>query len=309
MMRRTPEDQLADQLAGSLLNSPRGRQLLLIGLILFAIIYAAVWLYHRVPHRRFPVGPTVRLATWNLREFSEHRRAVDLDAISNVITGNHFDLVAIQEVKLDGGEVNRLVDRLGYPWRAARYSDITGNHERFAFIYNADHVQEVAAPHFIATTAAVTFDRTPYQDTFKAGSFTFTLIEVHLTYTNVERRSQEMQTLETFAAAMAARSTTDTIVCGDFNEEPPHENLHYFLDAGWESLNHDPTNLGGTEVFDTFLIDPSQTHEWTGTAGSVHWDETMYAGDRRKQVEEVSDHRPAYADFVTAPPGVTPAKP
>jgi hypothetical protein len=300
--RRTVEDQLAAQIVGQLLSTSRGRQFLVIVAIVAALGYGLFWLrqHYGIAHYQLATGPTVRLASWNLRQFSDTRKHVDLPRIASVITSNHFDLVAIQEVKKNGEEVDRLLDTLGSPWRAARYSDTSGNFERFAFIYNADHVQEIGTPHFIATTDAVIFDRTPYQDTFAAGQFRFTLIEVHLSYTNTQRRSEEARALARFARNLEDASSADhVIVCGDFNEEPPHENLHYFFDEGWQSLNHDPTNLSGTAVFDTFLIDPQRTAEWNGTAASVHFDEQLFGNDDKQAEEYVSDHRPAYADFVT----------
>jgi endonuclease/exonuclease/phosphatase family metal-dependent hydrolase len=273
---------------------------LLVGVIVAVLGFGGYWLWQNYLRPRHPVGPTVRLATWNLRQFSEGRKRVDLPRIASIIRDNRFDLVAIQEVKKDGELVDRLVGELGTPWKAARFSDTSGNYERFAFIFNADHVQEIGTPHFIATTDAVIFDRTPYQDTFRSGNFEFTLVEVHLSYTNTERRSQEAQAMARFAKRLEQTGNErDVIVCGDFNEEPPHLNLHYFTDEGWESLNHDPTNLGSTQVFDTFVIDPDQTKEWSGIAGSVHFDEQVYGNDDKRAEDEVSDHRPAYADFVT----------
>jgi exonuclease III len=287
-------------MAGFLLSTRRGRRVLLVLLILIGLALGGQWLWQNYLRPRHPVGPTVRLATWNLRQFSESRKGIDLQRIAAIIKDNRFDLVAIQEVKKDGEEVDRLLVELGTPWKAARFSDTSGNYERFAFIYNSDHVQEIGTPHFIATTDAVIFDRTPYQDTFRAGNFDFTLVEVHLSYNNMQRRRDEAEALARFAKRLAQTgSERDVIVCGDFNEEPPHDNLHFFTDEGWESLNHDPTNLGGTQVYDTFLIDPIATKEWSGIAGSVHFDEQLFGNDDKRAEVEVSDHRPAYADFVT----------
>ena len=154
-------------------------------------------MWDRFIRTRHPVGPTVRLATWNLRQFSD-RPNIDLRAIASVITDSHFDLVAIQEVKQDGEEVDRLVNVLGVPWRA-ELSPMTGNHERFAFIYNGDHVQEIAHAGFIEGVDKRVFDRVPYQQTFRAGSFDFTLITVHLSYADTQRRSREAGELARYA--------------------------------------------------------------------------------------------------------------
>src|SRR3712207_5321870 len=53
------------------------------------------WKSHSRP--RHPVGPAVRVATWNLRQFSE-RRNVDVRAIAEVIRASNFDVLAVQEV-------------------------------------------------------------------------------------------------------------------------------------------------------------------------------------------------------------------
>jgi hypothetical protein len=301
--RISPEERLAEQAVGQMMRTPQGRRTLLVVALLALVIWAGWWLWQNHLRPRHPVGPTVRLATWNLRQFSPERRNVDLRTIAGVITSNHFDLVAIEEVKREGEEVDRLLNVLGTPWRSTHFSDITGNHERFTFLYNGDDVHEIGSPRFIPQPEASVFDRAPYQQTFRAGQFDFTLIVVHLNYSDPRARSREAETLARYAQHLAEFSTEkDVIVLGDFNEEhtPAGSNLHYFTELGWESLNHDATNLKGSEVYDTLLIDPKCTREWNGTAASVHFDQQPpFNGEDKRAVDEVSDHRPAYADFVT----------
>jgi endonuclease/exonuclease/phosphatase family metal-dependent hydrolase len=286
--RQSFENRLAEQTARQLLRSPQGRSVLLIVAILISVLWCGRWMWDRFIRTRHPVGPTVRLATWNLRQFSD-RGNIDLRAIANVITSSHFDLVAIQEVKQDGEEVDRLVNVLGVPWRA-ELSPMTGNHERFAFIYNGAHVQEIGHAGSINDIDARVFDRVPYQQSFRAGNFDFTLITVHLSYADTQRRRREADELAKYAEHLAqSGSEKDIIVLGDFNEQGSG-NLHFFLDSGWESLNHEPTNLSSTETYDTLLIDPRCTREWSGSSGAV-----IFNGN----AETISDHRPAFADFVT----------
>lgn len=283
----------------------RGRQSLVVLVAVALLALAGWWLWENHLRPRHPVGPTVRIATWNLRQFSESRKGMDVRAIADIIRTNQFDVVAIQEVKKEGEAVDHLLNALGSPWRSTSLSDVTGNHERFAFIYNSDHVSEVGTPHFIATADAVIFDRVPYQQTFRAGNFDFTLVTCHLYYgegaAGHERRRREMDALARFAQRYATTSAEhDVIVLGDFNEtHGGQENLPLFTSQGWVACNADPTNLGGREVYDNIVIDPKYTREWSGTAGSVHFDESRYANDDKQALEHVSDHRPAYADFVT----------
>ena len=247
---------------------------------------------------------------------SFRRRAIrsTCGASRQIIQDNQFDVVAVQEVKRDGQEIDALLNVLGSPWHAAlgpindSHTHSGGNNERFAFLYNAGRVREIGPAQLIPYHAEA-FDREPYEDTFEAGNFRFTLITVHLDFTHPDKRRQEAQTLAEISISLGpGGSDKDVIILGDFNEEnqPTRANLHYFESRGWQRLIHDPTNLGSTEDFDNILIDPKLTTEWSGRSGVVNWDQLYGYHDHKQAVEEVSDHRPAWADFVTGVPGNTP---
>ena len=292
------EQQLLIATVITLLQTPRGRKTLLV-LVVVGVIGYGCWVLYQKHH---PVithaGPTVRLATWNLHVF-DPRPEIDLGRIAQIIEQNQFDLVAIQEVRGTGVEVDNLLNALGPPWRAARYSPTTGNHERFAFIFNGDHVQEIGPAQQLGGAGASVFNRTPYMDTFRAGSFQFTLLTVHLDWTDKRLREQEAMTLAQVAPDLESRAPDHhLIICGDFNEEHQHGNLHYLMDEGWQELIHDGTNLSSTEDFDNFLIEPRYFPQFTAHSGVVRFDQT-YQLDRSEAVRTVSDHRPAYADFAT----------
>ena len=247
---------------------------------------------------RHPVGPTVGIANWYLRQFSD-RPSIDLRAVAGIIIDSKFDIVAVQEVKKHGEAVDKLLNVLGVPWRATSLSPMTGNSERFVFIYNGDHVQEIGRPRFIDTSDASTFDRAPYQQSFRAGQFDFTLVSAHLSYSDTSRRAREAAALARYARELAAKSSEkDVIVLGDFNEEG-RGSLHYFDEQNWERLIRVPTNLNSKETFDNILIDPRYTREWSGASGAIPFDETRFGNNDKRASDEVSDHRPAYADFVT----------
>ena len=298
-------DVLATRAVGSLMATRDGRRVLAVLVVAGLLVLGGFWVWEHHLRPRHPVGPTVRIATWNLRQFSEGRSNIDLRAIADVIRSNQFDVVAVQEVKRDAAMVDRLLNVLGSPWRATSFSDVTGNHERFVFLYHGDHVQELGTPHFIATADAVIFDRVPYQQTFRAGNFDFTLVTCHLYYgdgqTGSERRRREAEALARFARQLAERSDEkDVIVLGDFNEmRGAAANLPVFKASDLEPLNREPTNLSSKQVYDSLLINPSHTREWNGHASAVRFDETTFRGDDRAAARHVSDHRPAFADFVT----------
>ena len=127
---------------------------------------------------------------------------------------------------------------------------------------------------------------------------------VHLWYgdkANNPKRRQEAAALARAAKAMADRGPErDVIVLGDFNEMRASGNLHLFESNGWLRLNREATNLGSTEVYDNVLIDIKRTREYADRAGVVKFDEHLFPGDDKRAASEVSDHRPVWADFVTA---------
>jgi len=89
---------------------------------------------------------SVRIATWNLREFGGGkcggRDFEPLYFIAEVIS--HFDLVALQEIRGDLYEFNELMEILGPAWDyiATDVSDgDAGNGERMVYAWNSDRVR------------------------------------------------------------------------------------------------------------------------------------------------------------------------
>jgi len=245
------------------------------------------------------VNRPIRIATWNLRKFSDRARP-DLVAIADIIKSSQFDLVAIQEVQQEGQTVQRLRRQLNEPWRHVT-SDGAGNSERFAFLYRSDVIELIGQAKLVDTPVA--FARRPYMATFRAGQFDFVLVTVHLWYGQAggnDRRRQEVVAIASCARQLAAGSKEkDVIVLGDFNEFHANGYLRYFEDQGWKRLVREPTNLSSTEAYDSILIDPRFTREFAGRAGVIQFDRLGYTTDRARAVDDVSDHRPAYADFRT----------
>lgn len=301
---RTPEQQ-ASQAVLKMLSTPEGRKALLVLLLLGALLWVGLWIYNRrsVPRPVATTQPTssIRIATWNLRKFSERARP-DLVAIASLIKSSKFDIVAIQEVQQQGQAVQRLRRQLNEPWRHV-ISPPAGDGERFAFLYRGDVMELVEEPGFIQSPDLSVFARTPYAGHFRAGGFDFMLITVHLSWGDVDRRRRETQALAQFAYTLAAGGPEkDIIVLGDFNEQRSRGFLSAFEAQGWKRLNHRPTNLSSTEVYDNLLIDPRYTREYFGQSGLVLFDEELFPNDDKRAADDVSDHRPVWADFATAGP-------
>src|SRR3954468_23056505 len=88
------EQKLIFSTVGSMLATRDGRRALLIIAIAALLCIGGDYLWYYELRPRHPVGPTVRIATWNLRQFSPARKGVDLRAIADVIQSNHFEIVA-----------------------------------------------------------------------------------------------------------------------------------------------------------------------------------------------------------------------
>ena len=144
----------------------RGGRWTTVAALLFGLI---AWAYDEWVREPFPTGPTVRVAAWNLRNFSGENR--DLDAIAGVIAENDFAVVALQEVRGDGRGVEALAGELNGPlsrrWRVL-LSDRTGsNKERFAYLYDSDRVRHLGEAGFL--TRRLDVDRRPVRGELRGG--------------------------------------------------------------------------------------------------------------------------------------------
>ncbi|HSI37169.1 MAG TPA: endonuclease/exonuclease/phosphatase family protein [Tepidisphaeraceae bacterium] len=315
------EQRMAADALVRLMKDPRGRVFLIITIVVGLIALGIWW---RAEQRKRDAdaragGPTttttpsaegtIRVATWNLRKFADRGRAgqhpPDLVTIARVIKDARFDVLAIQEVQAAGPPtLQKLRRQLNEPWRHA-VTAVTGNNERYGFLYRSDRVQLLEEPRLYDGPDAGVFDRVPAIAKFRAGNFDFVLLTAHLWYgdkANNSRRKAEAAALLRIAQQLAAGAEKDVIVLGDFNEMRASGNLPQFEAAGFSKLNAEPTNLGSTEVYDNVLIDRRWTREFAGAAGVIRFDELYAGGDDKRATEEISDHRPVWAEFSVVGP-------
>ena len=178
------------------------------------------------------------VATWNianLGDLAQKRTPEDLVILAALVSW--FDLVAIQEVKRDLGDLQGLMANLPKSWRAV-FTDIAGNRERMVFLYDAGVVErrelagEVAvAPgdHRHIKIKGIKrkfrgFDRNPYAVAFRKGNFEFTLANAHLYYGSDSTSDKNRRVLEAYAlgrwADLEQKSGAydrNIIVLGDLN--------------------------------------------------------------------------------------------
>jgi endonuclease/exonuclease/phosphatase family metal-dependent hydrolase len=175
------------------------------------------------------------LATWNIREFESGkygaRRREALYYIAEII--DHFDIVAVQEVRDDLSSLEGVMDILGSAWNYL-LTDVTegrqGNLERMAFIYDSRKVRfgglagEIVIPPVDKDTPSGQFARTPFIVGFRTGWFKFTICTTHIYYgKSVADDPQRIKEIQLLAKHLANSVTKEQawaknmILLGDFN--------------------------------------------------------------------------------------------
>lgn len=218
------------------------------------------------------IEETLLLATWNIREFGRNlmygaRLPESLYYIAEII--NHFDLVAVQEIKENLADLKQLMQILGN-WWTYMVTDVVagkrGNTERIAFLYDTrkvrfDHMAgEVNLPE--KENVSWQLARTPYFCSFRTGWRRFSLCSVHIYYGESKsidaRRLEEIERLAEFLACKSNRRQKDDngepesiILLGDFNIFTPEDaTFQALIKHGFVVPEIGKTNLGQDKYFD-----------------------------------------------------------
>lgn len=272
---------------------------------------------------------TVRIATWNIREFDSPAYGARVDDayffIAEIIS--RFDLVAIQEVRRDLTALDTLRRHLGSRWRYL-VTDTTegrpGNEERLAFLYDTRKVTftglagELVLPDLPGEDGNLVpvrqIARTPFTAGFQSGWVKLQLATVHIVYgestANSPARAAEVEALARFLAdrSRARGSTSGSLVLlGDFNIFKRSDTTMAALEAaGWrvpEELQRLPSgsNVPRDKFYDQIAVLP-QAHQFqpTGDAGVFDFyksvfrleDRDDYATDMGAALERTSRGEP-----------------
>jgi endonuclease/exonuclease/phosphatase family metal-dependent hydrolase len=273
------------------------------------------------------------LATWNIANLGLHQREKkDYQVLAEILSW--FDLIALQEVNERLGGL-RSIQELLPPSYKVLFSDKAGNNERLAYLYNStkvstlEKVGEIAIPpkdhrHINLTGISATFtgfDRNPYLSAFKAGDFTFVLVNVHQYYGDEEAVSIERRSLETYAVARWAdlrrkskySYTTNIIALGDFNlpRVEKGDSIYGALTARGLQLPDHSTRISSSifldKAYDQIAFFPGPTKErFTKKMGVFDFDGVLFRKLWETRTEKqfrsyvryyISDHRLLWAEF------------
>ena len=286
----------------------------------------------KIPSRS---ADNVIVATWNLTNFGlQERERSHIELMANII--HPFDIVAFQEVADDVKHFNLLLSIMGAEWDFI-YSDIAGNEERLGYIYKTDRVKptglaaELAMRGYERAKIIIDgidpeegpftgFNRNPYMASFKADDFEFSLVNVHLYWSNMAWRRLETKALAKWANSRQGKSgppKDDIILIGDFNMphvclgDPIYDELNpYGLTLPKHTTDLVGTNLAGDKHYDEVAFFPSRTGEdFTGRIGVFDFDNAIFHDLWQQPIDDdpesffkyiryyIADHRPLWAEF------------
>lgn len=286
-----------------------------------------------IPNRT--VDETLLLGTWNIREFDSakygDRCAECFYYIAEII--NHFDLVAVQEVREDLRALDRLQDILGGWWKYI-VTDVTegsaGNRERMAYLFDSRKVTfgglagEIVLPDKKGERV-LQFARTPFICGFKSGWTKFNLCTVHIYYGTAKRddprRIQEIRELAKFLAKrakmppaqppasgeVAARTPEpeNLVLLGDFNIfDPEDETMKALLKEGFtippELQSVPGSNAKQDKHYDqiAFMTRPNRFGT-TGKAGVFNFYGSVFRDEDTESYRQLMGAAKRYNDWRT----------
>lgn len=271
---------------------------------------------------------TILLATWNIRAFgSKNRKVASLHYIAEVL--GQFDLIAITEVGANLKPLAEVLDFLGPHWRVV-YSDFIsddgGNSERVAYVYDERAVSftglaSEADPPRIKNDQgeylpAITWWRSPYIASFRAGNFDFVLVTAHVRWGDYEE--DRLKPLRLLAEWVNKRRKSkngadkDIIVMGDFNIPAVGDEYYGALTSGGLRMPdnlagvNQGTNLSRENRYDQILHYPTHDERFHGCGGILDFYSAgidgLYPGEgmsKQAFTYQMSDHLPLWVEVDT----------
>jgi endonuclease/exonuclease/phosphatase family metal-dependent hydrolase len=248
---------------------------------------------------------TFRLASWNIRIFSNNSRDdAELEQICEILL--RYDFIAIVELR-DEAVLQRteaMLETMGrdYDYQISQAVG-RGVKERYAFLYDSAIVEVVEAGRIISDPNDL-FIREPYYASFRAHQFDFTVIAIHVIWGKrvAQRRAEILQLDDVYRAVEGIDPfEKDILLVGDFNRNPDDSQSYADLTAipSMTSLFNLPqkSHIRGTSLYDNIWFAASHVTEYTGESGVYHFDEVHFANDDKAASLAVSDHRPVWAEF------------
>jgi len=279
---------------------------------------------------------TLNLATWNIREFGRKpRKEASIHLIAEIM--GQFDLISVVELRDDVSDLERVLRILGPYWRAV-YSDFNsdraGNRERIAYVYDKRAVTftglaaEAEPPRKKVKVTVrgkkvseyqplITWWRSPFMASFRAGDFDFIAITAHIRWDTSGGEASRKRALKAMATWIDKRAKEkhvvdkDIILMGDFNIPEVGDELYEAITSKGlvmpdALVGPHGTNLARDKRYDQILHYKAHTKSFTEHAGVLDF----YEGDHKPLLPgismtksqftyQLSDHLPLWAQLDT----------
>ncbi len=258
--------------------------------------------------RKVPAKSNTKLlvATWNLANFGLQKRQADhFELIAHVL--RYFDIIALQEIADDVRDLEKVMKILGNEYDCI-YSDIGGNQERGAYIFDSSKVSrkgliaelviktnrerhiEVTVGEVVEEKTFLDYNRNPYMANFKVKGFDFTLVNVHLFWSSEFLRTEEVTALGKWAKNRSKLAeyqppSKDIILLGDFNmpsfetDDPIYKPIksYGFKAPLHETHNSEGSNLAGDKYYDQIFFLPKHVDDsFSGKIGVFDFDNAVF---------------------------------
>jgi len=268
------------------------------------------------------------IATFNIRQFGAKKRGgFAINALAEICS--NFDVIAIQELRSKLGDLKRLLAVMGPYWKVV-FNDPAGeprrpgNDERFAYIY--DHrvmrftgmaAELLIADDFLGKAGVPKTDmsvpwRTPFTVSFRAGTFDFMLLTVHIQWNTkggVTARAKEIEMITRWVGKRhddAKLYDPDIFVLGDFNIPGLKSKTFKALQEHGltvpNKLRQFKSNLKKDAHYDQIAYYAENTDCEVGKAGVIDFYPAFFkasmSGPKYEAMTyELSDHMPLWVEF------------
>ena len=274
---------------------------------------------------------SINIATWNIRAFGKSRRnEVSRHYIAEILS--NFDLIAITELATNLRDLEKVMKILG-PYWSAIYSDAAmdrgGNSERIGYLYDKRVIRftglAAEADPFRKKNRKtgeyvpeITWWRSPYMASFRAGKFDFIVLAAHIRWGDSEsdREGSLLQLAKWVEKRRKSKHVVDKdiIVMGDFNI--PQDSGPLFdaitsngLQIPKQLTGKHGTNLAQDKRYDQILHYPRHTKNIVqggvvefhkGGYRKLYPEKQFPSLDHNKFTFQISDHLPLWIQLDVA---------
>lgn len=268
------------------------------------------------------------IATFNIREFgAKKRETFAINALAEIC--HNFDVIAIQELRSNLCDLKRMLAVMGPYWKVifndpAGSPKEKGNDERLAYIYDnrvmrfTGMAAELLITDDFLGPAGVPRDdmsvpwRTPFMVSFRAGTFDFMLLTVHIQWNTkggINARAKEIEMITNWVGKRyndAKLYDPDIFVLGDFNIPGLKSKTFMALQEHGltvpNKLRQFKTNLKKDAHYDQIAYYAENTDCEVSKAGVIDFypaffNKSMSESTHEKMTYQLSDHMPLWVEF------------